>query len=108
MKRLLYPLTLLALLLFGHAYDRFIAALEQEKKELGYLAILVSAGVFVTLLAAAPFIGAANFIKILLAFAASGLPMTWGSMDRYMLDRIQQQKYARARAKEGLPPYDPS
>lgn len=108
MKHLLYPLSLLALLLFGKWYDQFVAALEEDRKELGYLAILVIAGTLVTLLATAPFIGMSNFVRLLLAFAASGLPMTWGSMDRYMTDRANQERYARARAKEGLPPYDPS
>lgn len=108
MNRLAYPLTLLMLLLFGGIYDRFVAHLEAARREHGYLAILVIAGVAVTLLAASPFIGTANFLKLLCAFAASGLPMTWGSIDRYMTSREAQERYARARAKEGLPPYDPS
>jgi hypothetical protein len=108
MQRLAYPLTLLALLLFGGIYNRFIAHLEAARREHGYLAILVIAGVAVTLLAVAPFIGTVNLIRLLLAFAASGLPMTWGSIDRYMASREAQEKYARARAKEGLAPYDPS
>jgi hypothetical protein len=108
MKRLAYPLTLLGLLLFGGLYNRFVACLEAARRENGYLAILVIAGVVVTLLAAAPFIGSANLLKLLLAFGASGLPMTWGSIDRYMTRREAGEKIARARAKEGLDPYDPS
>jgi hypothetical protein len=108
MKRLTYPLSLLLLLLFGGTYNRFVAHLEASRRENGYLAILVIAGVAVTLIATAPFIGIHNFLKLLLAFAASGLPMTWGSIDRYMTHREAQERYARARAKEGLSPYDPS
>ena len=70
---------LFGLFMFGWAYDAFVGAL-QERKD-GYLAMLVAAGVGITLVGVA-IISWQAALLVLACFAASGIPMIVGEISR--------------------------
>jgi len=83
------------LILFGIAYDKFVAKLEHEGSDQGFTALLVAAGVAVTLFG----IGIMDlFVNLnagligVMCFASSGLPMIFGSLRRYAKLRSQFKK----------------
>lgn len=78
---------LVALVLFGLAYNWLISRIETAVPDHGYTAIWVIGGVLVTVLATAPLIGWSNVAIVLGAFAASGLVMTLGSIQRHLARR---------------------
>lgn len=103
MNKARFPLLLVLtlLLLFGTGYNQLVAALERDGHDKGYTAILVVIGTAVTLLFALPLIGTDATLKLLACFAASGTPMTIGSMARYAAQRATEERQLRALAREG-------
>ena len=92
----------IGLLLFGIGYNFLVDWLEKHGFEEGYTAILVVGGVLVTLLASIPMIGVQMFLTMLICFSASGVPMVWGSWQRYCKRRKQERELARQEALERL------
>ena len=102
------------LAVFGRAYDRFVTGLEESGHDEGYTALLVVAGVLVTLLGAALLrvvvlrmygmtwdqsmaLAVLLFACDFAAFAASGVSMVWGSWQRYSRKRQNGQNEMRDR-----------
>lgn len=83
------------LAIFGYWYNGVVEGLEKQNKEKGYLAILVGVGSAVTIIGVSPLIGWVNTLWVLAGFVASGLPMTWGSIRRYMEARYLQEQARR-------------
>jgi hypothetical protein len=100
-KEVPLPVVLSLLLAFGISYNEFVAKLEEEGREHGFLAFLVIFGTAITLAGAWTLIGKDNTLKVLACFVASGTPMTIGSISRYMEERAQEEKWIRAQAREG-------
>lgn len=78
---------LAGLLIFGLAYNWAVARIEQAVPDHGYTAIWVIGGVLITVLATVPIIGWTAVLTVLGAFAASGLVMTLGSIQRHLARR---------------------
>lgn len=93
------------LLAFGIGYNEFVAKLEEEKRERGFLAVLVIFGTAVTLAGAWLLIGKDNTLKVLGCFIASGTPMTVGSISRYMEARAEEEFWLRWNMSGGLEEY---
>jgi len=87
-------LILSGLLLFGLAYNALVAWLERTHRDRGYTAILVIGGSAVTLAGAGHLAGWRPILWALACFAASGTPMTLGSIWRHC------QQTAKAEAIE--------
>ena len=93
---------LVGLLLFGLAYNSFVAFLENRHHDQGYTAVLVAVGVFVTVAATALLIPVNDVLIVLLAFAASGTPMFVGSIWRHVQRREAEARELLGLAKELL------
>ena len=91
-RRLAVPLT--ALFIFGLIYNALVAWLERTHRDQGYKSTLVIAGTLVTILLVAPLIGPRNTARTIAAFAASGTPMTIGSIWRHTRRRRNAQQRA--------------
>ena len=88
--------TLAALLGFGIWYDRWVASLEAKGYERGYLSLVVTLGVFVTIAGLALSIWSLWLpVLALLCFVASGLPMICGSIKRYVVSRETESQHLR-------------
>jgi hypothetical protein len=73
------------LLAFGVGYDALVTHLNRRPEgHKGYTSYLVVVGVAVTVTATLPFIGLRNYLILVLAFIASGVPMIFGDIRRYM------------------------
>jgi len=79
------------LLLFGTAYNAFVAWIEDRGYDEGFTAILVVGGVGVTLIGVA-FVDWQAALTSFVAFCASGLPMVVGSLLRYAKRRERRQR----------------
>lgn len=90
-----------ALLAFGWWYNGVVARLEKTNKERGFLAVLVCIGSAVTVAVITPIIGVGNALWVFAAFAASGLPMTLGSISRYIEERHISEQQIREMARMG-------
>lgn len=86
-----------ALFVFGFLYNLLVGWLQSRGYDEGYTALLVVAGVAVTLLGLA-FISIEIAITAFLTFAASGFWMVVGSMWRYVKRREASQKAIRDEA----------
>lgn len=93
------------LLAFGISYNEFVATLEEEKRERGFLALLVIFGTAITLAGGWLLIGRDNALKVIACFIASGTPMTVGSVARYMEGRAEEERFLRHWASQGLGAY---
>jgi NhaP-type Na+/H+ or K+/H+ antiporter len=102
----------LALALFGVGYNALVAHLARRGYEAGYLAFLVALGALV-ILAAAAFVVAplgsaalATVAVCALLFAAAGLPMIVGSIQRHVTarERDRQALADEARRRAGDEP----
>lgn len=76
---------------FGVAYNALVTWLEREEHDRGYMSLIVSFGVAVTVAAAGPLIGWHDVLIVLALFAASGAPMILGSISRYAKERREEQ-----------------
>jgi ACR3 family arsenite efflux pump ArsB len=89
--------------MFGWAFNYFVGSLEDRKD--GYLAMLVAAGVGITLIGAAIISWQAAAL-VLACFVASGIPMIIGEITRSIQKRERalkiQRLIAEAEAKEIL------
>jgi hypothetical protein len=92
---------LIILLIFGAAYNWLVARIERAVPDHGYTAIWVIGGVLITVLATVPVIGWDSAIYVLLAFAASGLLMTLGSIQRHLTRRQADLDRQRAELSNG-------
>lgn len=81
-------IVLAALAVFGVGYNTLVGRMEQSGHDRGYTAFLVVGGCMATIGGSAMLIGVDAALLELLCFAASGLPMTLGSMFRH----AQRQK----------------
>lgn len=78
----LQVLAVVGLLAFGVGYNMLTARV--EKLDQAYTSILVVGGVLVTLAVSVVFIGVVPALIVGACFVLSGLPMTIGSMHRYL------------------------
>ena len=93
----------LVLFIFGLGYDFFVTVLERRpRSHNGFTSLLVVLGTLVTLLATLPLVGLQNFLIVLVAFAASGIPMIFGSISRYMRERDAVAEDSVRDAKERI------
>jgi hypothetical protein len=92
---------LASLLIFGAAYNWAVARIEQAVPDHGYTAIWVIGGVIITVLATVPRIGWSNALFVLGAFAASGLVMTLGSIQRHLARRQRDLDHQRSELSNG-------
>ncbi len=90
------------LFVFGLAYNWFIEEIERRGLDRGYTALLVVAGVAVTVTVTIPLIGLEAAVTLTLAFVASGMPMIVGSILRHVRERAQEEEINRQRAIEEL------
>ena len=99
----LFGTILFGLFMFGSAYNAFVGSLEGRKD--GYLAMLVAAGVGITLVGVA-IISWQAAVLVLACFAASGIPMIIGEIARTIHKRERalrvQRLIAEAEAKDIL------
>jgi Sec-independent protein translocase protein TatA len=91
----LVAIMVLALLLFGYLYNLLVERLEQIGYNRGYTAFLVVVGTTVTLIASIAVIGLESVLKLMVLFAASGLPMIVGDMMRSAKQRKADEEGAR-------------
>lgn len=96
--RLLYVIA--GLFLFGLSYNAFVAWLEGQGHDKGYTAFLVVGGVLITLAGLAVITNVETAILAIGCFAASGLPMIFGSVGRYVRARASEEKKMMALAHE--------
>lgn len=85
-----------ALFIFGLLYNLFVGWLEHHNYDEGYTAILVIAGVGITLVAYA-FYDLMGAMRMFFAFAFSGFWMVIGSTWRYISMRRHAQDSARSK-----------
>lgn len=82
---------LFGLILFGIGYNAFVAWLEQRGYTEGYLSLIVSFGVAMTLVGVA-ILSIQAALLALVAFAATGTPMIIGSIARYLKARDEAKR----------------
>lgn len=90
----------LALVLFGIGYNLLVAWLERRGYSRGMTSLLVVAGVVVTVGMTAV-INLAFALITAGAFIASGVPMIFGSLARYVIARERDLKSLRDEARNG-------
>jgi uncharacterized membrane protein YjfL (UPF0719 family) len=95
-------LTAAVLFVFGMLYNALTAWMERNGYDRGYTAFLVVGGVAVTVVAVHWAIGWQAVLVLLLAFAASGIPMIIGSMMRHKMAEHQEMEEINHAAKEVL------
>ena len=83
---------LFGLFMYGCAYNAFVGSLEGRKD--GYLAMLVAAGVGITLIGVA-IISWQAAVLVLACFAASGIPMIIGEISRTIQKRERALRVQR-------------
>ena len=93
---------LMGLSVFGIIYNSFVTWLERQGHDRGYTALLVVAGVVVTLAAAVLLVGWWTVMVIGLLFVASGMPMILGSIARYVSERRRDEAMARRLAEDSI------
>jgi hypothetical protein len=76
----------LALIIFGIGYNVMVAWLERKHYSEGFESLIVTTGVFATLIGVA-ILSIEGALLVLACFIASGLPMIIGSIIRYMTKR---------------------
>lgn len=86
----LYLAVFLGLLLFGIGYNAFVSWAERKGYTEGYMSLIVAFGVAMTLFGVA-ILSIQAALVTLLGFIASGLPMTIGSIWRYIQAREQSK-----------------
>jgi hypothetical protein len=91
-----FGVILVALFWFGVAYNAWVGDLRERKE--GYTALLVVVGVIVTLLGAALINWQAALI-VFACFAASGLPMVLGDIQRTI--KLREDAIQRIRRETG-------
>lgn len=96
----IFAAVILAAVLFGLAYNALVAWLERTGRDEGYTALLVVAGVGVTLGLSAFLIGLYPVLVVLAVFACTGTPMTIGSIYRHMEARRQAREKLQATLQE--------
>lgn len=94
-------MVLTGLLLFGFGYNWLVGWMERNGY-LGYTAFLVVGGSAVTIGGAVLLIGLDSGLMVFLCFAASGLPMTLGSMWRHARRNQEEEQTAREIARNLL------
>jgi hypothetical protein len=90
---------LFGLLMFGLVYNELVQRIGRRKE--GYTSLLVVGGVLITLGGVA-LVSWQCAVLTLSAFAASGLPMTLGSIYRHIRSREQAIEYLRREAIEAM------
>ena len=95
---------LLALILFGYGYNKFVEHLENGGHDHGYMSIIVVFGCTVTLLggAIATSLTLEQVLTLFLCFAASGMFMALGSFARHCHQRTRDRNHANDAIKEQL------
>jgi hypothetical protein len=82
---------ILGLFVFGMGFDRFVNYLaNQPGGHEGFTSLLVVVGVAITVIMLWPLIGAEAICYLAVGFAASGVPMVYGSVRRYMRQRAAE------------------
>lgn len=94
-QELITPSTVLVLMIlfaFGIAYNAFVGWLERNGRDRGFTALLVVVGTAITLAGFGIVAGWRPMILAFLCFAASGAPMTIGSIWRHIQQREQDEQ----------------
>lgn len=88
---------------FGYGYNRWVAGVVKQGQDRGYLSLIVSLGVGVTVLGFGLAVWSLWAVLVLLGcFVASGAPMIIGSISRYMRERAEEVAQARVEARREL------
>lgn len=87
-------------LLFGVAYNAFVAHLNQRDISQGYTALLVVGGVLATLAFTAVLIGLSAALWVLAVFGCTGAPMVIGDIYRHVQRRQADESRLRATLRE--------
>lgn len=91
------------LYLFGVLYNRWVAGLERDGHDRGYMGMIVSLGCFVTIGMYTLWVGSLYLgLVLLLCFMASGTPMLWGSIARYARQRRHDEEAIKRDVEETL------
>jgi len=94
---------LFGLFCFGVGYNAWVARLEHEGGDRGYMGFIVAVGVAVTGLGFVLIVNSLGLGLVLLAcFVASGLPMIVGSVQRHVRARAREEQRAREDARGSL------
>lgn len=89
----LYWVLLLSLFVFGVGYNIFVTWLNRRGWENGVTAPLVIIGVAVTVtIGVLPIFGKEPVFYLLTIFVASGVPVTFGAISRYLKERTRIQE----------------
>lgn len=95
---------ILSLIVFGVGYNIWVASLEREGTDRGYMSLIVSLGCTITNLIFGMIIGDLRLVGMLfLCYIASGLPMIIGSIQRHVQARRWEETASTREAKEALP-----
>ncbi|MBN1580530.1 MAG: hypothetical protein JXA89_07485 [Anaerolineae bacterium] len=92
-------LVLVGLFCFAIAYNWLVAKLENDRRILGYVSLLVAGGCSVVLIGIRIRTDAQTFQIALECFVAAGLPMILGSIIRYQNDRKRVEDAVKETAK---------
>ena len=90
---------LVGLVLFGVGFNCLVARLDQAGRLDGYRAVLVTAGIAATGVGFALLEGHRPATVLLVCFAASGLPMLWGDIERANRRRDREDQALRDLAR---------
>lgn len=86
------------LVVFGIGYNAVIARAERKHYLEGFISLAVAVGVSITLGVVAIYDWRAA-VTVLVGFAASGVPMIFGSIMRYIHLRHEEQEHERSTAR---------
>jgi hypothetical protein len=87
---------------FGAGYNHWVAHLEEQGHHRGYLSFIVALGVGMTGLAFSLATSWQLGLILLGCFIASGGPMIWGSISRYITARAAEEAHLEERALRQL------
>lgn len=91
------------LAVFGVLYNRWVGRLEGQGHDRGYMGLIVSLGCFVTIVGYTYWTGSiVQGLMLLACFVASGAPMLWGSIARYVRQRAHEEQAMQGEARNTL------
>lgn len=94
---------LLALAGFGYGYNRWVARMERQGHDQGYMGFIVAFGCAVVVGGWAVItLDLAGAVVLLAAFAAAGVPMMAGSVQRHLRARSEEARALREETQRML------
>ena len=86
-----FGMVFVILILLGIGYNALVSWLERTHRLEGFVSLVVAIGVTWTLIGAALVVGVGHALTVALLFCASGGPMIWGSIARYVEQRHREE-----------------